>query len=60
MENDLLYFVKNVLMIENKNLNEVTIAIELKNLIEENDTIYIQLEYEGQILEKIKVKERKK
>lgn len=53
---DLFYFIENILIMENK--NEVTIAIELKHLIEENDLVYIQLEYNGQILGKIRIKER--
>lgn len=56
MEYDIFYIVKNVLKLESK--NETTIAIELKNLIEENDIVYIQLEYGGEIIGKIRIKER--
>lgn len=51
MDDDLLHFIENVHVEEEQ--NEVTIAIELKNLLEQNDKINIVLELEGKIINKM-------
>lgn len=48
MDNDLLYFLQNVSLKEDdSDKKEVTIAIELKEMLNENDKITIVLTYDG-------------
>ena len=53
MENDLLDFSENVVIDENK---EVTIKIEIKEIIEENDKLNIILQVDGKDFKKIEIR----
>lgn len=50
MGDDLLYFLQNVSLEEKNDKKEVTIAIELKEMLKENDKITILLTYDGQAI----------
>ncbi len=55
MENDLLDFSENVVIDENK---EVTIKIEIKEIIEENDKLNIILQVDGKDFKKIEIRRK--
>jgi hypothetical protein len=55
MENDLLDFTKNVVIDENK---EVTIKIEIKEIMEENDKLNIILQIAGEDFKKIEIRRK--
>lgn len=55
MENDLLDFSENVVIDENK---EVTIKIEIKEIIEENDKLNIILQVDGEDFKKIEIRRK--
>lgn len=57
MDHDLSNFMENVFMVDAKQ-NEVTIELELKELIEENDKIIIKLKYDGKTMKEIILKRR--
>lgn len=57
MDHDLSNFMENVFMVNAKQ-NEVTIELELKELIEENEQVIIQLKYDGEIMKEIILKRR--
>ena len=46
MDDNLLYFLQNV-SLEEENKNEVTIVIELKEMLKENKKITVMLTYDG-------------
>lgn len=60
MDDDLLYLKKNVLIMENEYLDEkeVTIAIELFEMLEENDIVNIILQIKGEGVKEIKIRRR--
>ena len=49
MGNDLFYFIKEVLFIKEEK-NEVTIQLELKELLEKNKKITIEMNCEGNLI----------
>mgnify|MGYP000964563548 FL=1 len=59
MGNDLFYFIKEVLFIKEEK-NEVTIQLELKELLEKNKKITIQMNCEGKLIKKIILKKEEK
>lgn len=59
MGNDLFYFIKEVLFIKEEK-NEVTIQLELKELLEKNKKITIQMNCEGKVNKKIILKKEEK
>ena len=59
MGNDLFYFIKEVLFIKEEK-NEVTIQLELKELLERNKKITIQMNCEGRLIKEIILKKEEK
>ncbi len=59
MGNDLFYFIKEVLFIKEEK-NEVTIQLELKELLEKNKKITIQMNCEGKLIKEIILKKEEK
>lgn len=59
MGNDLFYFIKEVLFIKEEK-NEVTIQLELKELLERNKKITIQMNCEGKLIKEIILKKEEK
>ena len=59
MGNDLFYFIKEVLFIKEEK-NEVTIQLELKELLEKNKKITIQMNCEGKLINEIILKKEEK
>ena len=59
MGNDLFYFIKEVLFIKEEK-NEVTIQLELKELLEKNKKLNIQMNCEGKLIKEIILKKEEK
>ena len=59
MGNDLFYFIKEVLFIKEEK-NEVTIQLELKELLEKNKKITIKMNCEGKLIKEIILKKEEK
>lgn len=59
MGNDLFYFIKEVLFIKEEK-NEVIIQLELKELLEKNKKITIQMNCEGKLIKEIILKKEEK
>lgn len=59
MGNDLFYFIKEVLFIKEEK-DEVTIQLELKELLERNKKITIQMNCEGRLIKEIILKKEEK
>ena len=60
MVNELLYFKKNVQIVEDENNDEikVTIAIELKEMLERNDKVIIKFQIDGETIKEIEIRRR--
>ena len=56
MDDELLYFAQNVLIDEK---DEVTIAIELENMLIENEEIIVLLQIGGKTIGKFTIRRRK-
>lgn len=60
MDNDLLCFIKNVQIKENKieEDNDVTIMLEIKEMLEENDKVKIIIKLDNITIKEIEIKRR--
>ena len=58
MGDDLLYFLQNVSLEEQNDKKEVTIAIELKQMLKENDNITILLTYDGETINEMHIRRK--
>lgn len=59
MYDDLFHFIENVLLIDDNKGKNVTIAIELKELLEENEQVKILLQIEEKTIKEVLFRRRK-